>query len=684
MSKQHVHGVSILQKQPDLHDAAEASKVGIPYDFLIDNVDFRLRSARLTNDLWVYIPFVVVFVLFVLMEREVLGGQSFFLVNSLQSQLVENEFPDVQVLKTFEDIASDGDWYEWFEGVVIPFLFDSSIPDTSKSEHYPAGQNLILGNLRVRTYKAGNQSCEVNTVYFPENGTVSRDCYGAFDRKNLDTEPFPKNAPGCDLWEYQDSAPGVPTTGKVVQYRGYPTGGYIVEFPFNMTYNEALAKAKKLTECGYVDNTQTRFVTVEFFAYAPNFDSFVSAKLFMEVTAGGAWVSNHQFRLFKVWTKNDIGPLVLFFCFIAFVLYYVWKFIYEWRQEARRSGRILKFITELWNFLEFINLATFIAVAALRIWWVLQSQQANFRIPYEGGYPGEMEQILYSFSLQGYLNALNTVITFIKCLKFVRLNDNLNLLTKTLEICQQNIIGVLILFFLVVMGYTICGNTLFGHALWEWRDFGTSFVSLLRILLGDFDYPAMKQEAPALAAVFFWSYVILGLFMLLNFIIAIITDAFSKVKGEQNTVSLDLQITRAWKKLLRSFTWKKFKSRFFALGRRIRDMFLCRFGANSERDALQAILDDIAAHYKQLKDEDASSHDEPEKIGKNTCYISMTFSRYVKNIIWRNTKIWVEISLTSGTMCWKIGSNIRRMMSSWRRCSMNSALRVGLSWLFRT
>ena len=107
-----------------------------------------------------------------------------------------------------------------------------------------------------------------------------------------------------------------------------------------------------------------------------------------------------------------------------------------------RLGRVCLFF-----FFRFINLATFIAVAALRIWWVLQSPEANFRIPYEGGYPGAMEQILYSFSLQGYLNALNTVITFIKCLKFVRLNDNLNLLTKTLEICQQNIIGVLILFF---------------------------------------------------------------------------------------------------------------------------------------------------------------------------------------------------------------------------------------------
>ena len=72
-----------------------------------------------------------------------------------------------------------------------------------------------------------------------------------------------------------------------------------------------------------------------------------------------------------------------------------------------RLGRVCLFF-----FFRFINLATFIAVAALRIWWVLQSQKANFHIPYEGGYPGEIEQILYSFSLQGYLKDIDAPIQF--------------------------------------------------------------------------------------------------------------------------------------------------------------------------------------------------------------------------------------------------------------------------------
>ena len=72
-----------------------------------------------------------------------------------------------------------------------------------------------------------------------------------------------------------------------------------------------------------------------------------------------------------------------------------------------RLGRVCLFF-----FFWFINLATFIVVAALRIWWVLQSQEANFCIPYEGGYPGEIEQILYSFGLQGYLKDIDAPIQF--------------------------------------------------------------------------------------------------------------------------------------------------------------------------------------------------------------------------------------------------------------------------------
>jgi len=51
----------------------------------------------------------------------------------------------------------------------------------------------------------------------------------------------------------------------------------------------------------------------------------------------------------------------------------------------------------------------------------------------------------------------------------------------------------------------------------------------MRMLLGDFDYPSLRRENRVLAGLFFWSFSVLCLFLLLNFIIAIIVEAYMKV-----------------------------------------------------------------------------------------------------------------------------------------------------------
>lgn len=118
----------------------------------------------------------------------------------------------------------------------------------------------------------------------------------------------------------------------------------------------------------------------------------------------------------------------------------------------------------------------------------------------------------------------------------------LNILGRTLANCQKNIFGVLILFLFVVLGYSITGNTLFGDGMWDFRDINTSFSSLLRMLMGDFDYPSMRAENRYLAGIYFWTFEVLGLFVLLNFITAFIADGFDKATENQSKDVLGKQI----------------------------------------------------------------------------------------------------------------------------------------------
>eukprot|EP00998_Keelungia_sp_KM082_P006657 NODE_289_length_2138_cov_56.836897_g283_i0.p1 GENE.NODE_289_length_2138_cov_56.836897_g283_i0~~NODE_289_length_2138_cov_56.836897_g283_i0.p1 ORF type:complete len:621 (+),score=183.94 NODE_289_length_2138_cov_56.836897_g283_i0:115-1863(+) len=429
--------------------------------------------------------------------------------------------------------------------------------------HYSIGQNILLGTLRIRTHRVRKDSCVVNDLMYPDADLLPRDCYGGFisgSEGNEEKEPYggertreidnpnPNNSTPVTVteprfqWVANEDSPGTLTTGWV---EAYHAGGYIREIDFSLSTNEAMAEAADIVNNKFVNNLDTRFIMVEYFVYTPQYDTFTSCKMFYEVSIGGTWVANTQFRLFSVWTPQHPLQTLVDILFAGFVLYYIIKFIKEFISEWRRTGRALRYLTDLWNFLELVNLMVFIIVFAMKVvWWQESNSLDEVQLPFLNKYPGELERILWLYSMQIYFNSINTIISFLKLLKFVRLNERLNILTRTMEACQQNIIGVLVLFVWVVFGFAITGNTLFGTAEWEWRSLSASFSSLLRMLLGDFDYDALRQENRILAGAFFAAYMVLGLFLLLNFIIAIIAEGFAKVSVTQKFLPLDEQIAK--------------------------------------------------------------------------------------------------------------------------------------------
>ncbi len=71
----------------------------------------------------------------------------------------------------------------------------------------------------------------------------------------------------------------------------------------------------------------------------------------------------------------------------------------------------------------------------------------------------------------------------------------------------------------------------------EFASFGDSVKTCFGILLGNIDVNTKLRELGGLqsaaGAVFFWSYELLVFMVLLNFLLAIIVDAFSVVRAQQ-------------------------------------------------------------------------------------------------------------------------------------------------------
>eukprot|EP01063_Lacrimia_lanifica_P022041 TRINITY_DN29750_c0_g1_i1.p1 TRINITY_DN29750_c0_g1~~TRINITY_DN29750_c0_g1_i1.p1 ORF type:complete len:1125 (+),score=449.73 TRINITY_DN29750_c0_g1_i1:96-3470(+) len=596
----------------------------LPLNYVIDKLEFKVRSSALVLDSLIYIPFLIMFVFFFLAWDRAIE-QTYFIsqaaVDVIEGRDIErqpwctlddgrawdNPMSDIPVLrecnreiglmkveKKFIDIANAGDWGDWVMGIVFPYLFPgagtSPLGDATRDPPTTGGKYLI-GAMRFRTLRVTNESCSPNTGFFEdklydpgnkeyldfysqcfglwEDGTNDEASYACAEPATCRRHPYPtgrfereaylKQQRGVsDTWanrwfdgsgfKYfsEGDIGGTRTIGKMTDSL-WPPGGYTVEVPFRTKPNDARDMFAAIVDNGYVDNVATRFVTIEYMTYTTSVNYFSAHRFFVEIAPGGAWLSEGNIKNFRVYTPNMVGKRVYDIFFLIFVLYYCYKFIQQWVLEYRLTKSIVRYMFSAWNFLEFVNLICFLVTFGYRIqWWVLSDRDKDIAKmpPTTEEYPAKLDDILDAYMAQVYISSINTVLTFLKILKFVRLNDRLNILTRTLAACQQSIIGVLILFIWVVLGFAITGNSLFGGGIFEYRDLNTSFSTLLRQLLGDFDYEAMREENMHLTLPFFWTFEVLGLFLLLNFLIAVISDAFAEVSSEQSTIDLDAALAK--------------------------------------------------------------------------------------------------------------------------------------------
>lgn len=531
----------------------------LPLRYVLKYLHNSRTAKQLYRDLCIYIPFVIWFTFFAYYRRNSIDGH--YMSSALAGALSRQEIPPTpydeplngtrnigpHFSKTFDGLDNPDDWHRWFEGVVIPVFFNSLDPATRAAKGSPLGMNLNVGAMRVRQHRVKDSSCSVNDDLYPVN--YSRNCWDEFSTSSdkLRTEPIPYNSNGSLTFKYTD---GCRYTGQAVagQWRRYPCGGFIVDFPMNMTFAEALAQAIMLRTEGFVDHRSTRFIVIEFFTYNPALDMFASGRMFHEVTASGGWIPTARFKSFTAWnnTKFPDGILAFEFLFFIFVLFYTIRLIVRWVRSARKTGKPFRFIFTFWNFLEFCNLCLFFVSFALHWeWWRRSVKELDVKLPdADLEYPETLNYLMELYYQELYVLAINTVLTYMIIMKYFEMNQRLNILTRTLEASAQSVVGVLVIFLLIVTSYALAGMVLYGHAVADYRNMSSAFATLFLTLMGSFDYDVLRTENRGWTFMYFWTFIVLALFIMLNFITAVIGQGFEEEHAKTKVVPLEAQLRR--------------------------------------------------------------------------------------------------------------------------------------------
>lgn len=114
------------------------------------------------------------------------------------------------------------------------------------------------------------------------------------------------------------------------------------------------------------------------------------------------------------------------------------------------------------------------------------------------------------------LAAVSALVGLLKVFRFLRMNTTLNLLWASLGMATKDLAGFMVIFSLIFCAYAAMGCLAFGFYLEEFHDFKSSFSTCFQMLAGDFDYGKLLEANPRLAPIFFGSFVVLCLQILVS------------------------------------------------------------------------------------------------------------------------------------------------------------------------
>lgn len=527
----------------------------------VRELQVRIKRKKIYKDLGIYILFVILVVMVVFMGRDVTA------VYRIQAALVDafvmEEFKpeDSHIPKYYPDIGQIEEFWQWLRG---PFYEAISATGwynggnfRSLETKYVRLYNRLLGGIRFRQLRVRPDSCITDKSFQP----LIKECYWYYDLFSRDTAGFGWTIKRSGDYGYlektynytnAEKAGGRHNWGYISSY--YPPGGFIYDVLLNDSFDQ---KFTQLFDTLWIDK-ETRAVFVQLNLVNMNFFQMVTSVVFMlEFDPGGGVNPVVEFNTFRIelyTTPLDFFRLFIELSFVCFLSYYTFRMVLEVKL-ANKHGMVGKYFSDVWNFIDALNLLIFVFVILMYFVYYFLPQR-GVEDPLTNEYV-DLERISEYYVQIYNIISLNLLLCFIKMFKYLRVNDRLSLLWKTMRRASPDLLSFIFIFLIVFLGFSFMGLLLFGDALKTFSSFGNSLYSCFYMILGDFPSEVIKVNQ-ILGPIFFFLFVFLVFFIMLNMFLAIINDAYAEENARVKQQAIN--VLRSLMKAARA-TWKEMKAK---------------------------------------------------------------------------------------------------------------------------
>eukprot|EP00058_Branchiostoma_floridae_P027765 XP_002613256.1 hypothetical protein BRAFLDRAFT_68221 [Branchiostoma floridae] len=321
-----------------------------------------------------------------------------------------------------------------------------------------------------------------------------------------------------------------PYSGKVDTYTD---GAYMFEIGDDP--RQAVLTIKHLQENSWLDHL-TEAVIVEINAYNANADLFAVIDLQVEFQAGRAATTNKDIHIFKLYSYlGTTGQLTIAFQ-IIFAILFALSLIREGKKLLKQKR---KYFSQPWNNLEFLRLLLcIVAIVMFAVKEGVRNYHVDTMKSLQGGYHSFRSMAVYSDVFSAFL----AILVFVMTLQFLQLlgfNRLIGALFHTLSNAGRKIAMLALLIFILITAYSTAGVLLFGRWNHDYISFPSAVRSQLLMIFETVSYHNIILSHPVVGRLFFFSYVVIAITIILNVFVSILDDELRTSKRDPRDLGGD-------------------------------------------------------------------------------------------------------------------------------------------------
>mmetsp|Transcript_11261 Transcript_11261/g.30159 ORF Transcript_11261/g.30159 Transcript_11261/m.30159 type:complete len:1014 (-) Transcript_11261:251-3292(-) len=439
----------------------------------------------------------------------------------------------------WDDLESEEDVLLWLEHGLLPDIFTGAMQGPLLQKPGTLAQkNLFIGGLRARQVRAREPfECQapddVKRVYVPEcrSPDPTWSFYGL--KHNITDEMFD------------------------------------VYFEFDMAKNEAMELATQLRRSDWIDratrelkieglllNAEAGFYGVLDMSFTFRFDGVVDKRLGV-----------HMFQVVVAVDLQDYIPELIWVGLIIILL------LIELWQIARMTcqRKVCEYFKDAWNIVDWVSIACGLVITLT--WYMVVMQTVALseaisalpRSPFPAGFDNEAYRQKWTSLLddgvttfhfkqayQFFMFCYSSIITT-RFLKGFLGQQKLAMIQYAMWRSTIDVVHFQIIFLVVFGAFVTGGHILFGAELAAWSSVVRAASTTLQMLMGTFKFDELYEVAPVSASVWFWSFLLIMVFLLLNLLASILCYHFQKFRSMIGpTDSMFYDIHQGW----RDFWWR--------------------------------------------------------------------------------------------------------------------------------